>query len=232
MVVAECERVHADWMIRQAEVLGGGCRVVDGVRWAYGPDGVNVLFPDELAPAVLADGIDRARSFGARSIRVWSRPSLPGRALRAAGFRRDWSPCWMAASLERMQPPRASFVRFEHGEDLYGAPFEEYGRVLALARLVPPAALHAVARTPDGAFAGRAWMFPDGRSAGVFDMDVWPRFQRRGYGTALLLAVCAAALAEGAEHAVLNATPMGRLLYASAGFEEVGIGATWYRTSR
>ena len=38
-------------------------------------------------------------------------------------------------------------------------------------------------------------------------MDVWEPFRRRGFGTGLLYAVCAAARQAGAKHAVLNATP-------------------------
>lgn len=232
MDVGECERVHSDWMLRRAEVLGGGSWWSDALHWSHGTNGLDVLFPDTVTPAGLAAGVDRARALRVRSVRVWGRPELPGRVLRAAGFRRDWSPWWMTATLRDLRLPVSESVRFEHGDDLYGPPFEEYGRTLALARLDPPAARHAAARTPDGAFAGRAWVFPDGESAGIFDMDVWPRFQRRGYGTALLGAVCAAAQEAGAEHAVLNATPEGKLLYASAGFEQIGVGATWFRTVR
>ena len=231
--VAECERVHADWMLRQADVLGGGSWWSDGLHWAHGQSGLHVLFPDTVTRAGLDAGVDRARALDVHSVRVWGGPELPGRVLRAAGFRRDWSPWWMTATLRDLRwPEPAAVVRFEHGDDLYGPPFEDYGRALALARLDPPAASHAAVRTPDGRFAGRAWVFPDGASAGIFDMDVWPRFQRRGYGTALLGAVCDAAQESGAEHAVLNATPEGKLLYASAGFTQIGVGATWFRTVR
>lgn len=119
-------------------------------------------------------------------------------------------------------------VRFEYGPGLYGPPFDAYERTLDLARTDPQTARHAVARTPEGAFAGRAWMFPDGPAAGIFDMEVWERFQRRGYGRALLDAVCDAAADAGARHAVLNATPQGKLLDASAGFTQIAVGATWY----
>jgi GNAT superfamily N-acetyltransferase len=76
--------------------------------------------------------------------------------------------------------------------------------------------------------AGRAWSFLDRDLAGVFDMEVWPPFRRRGVGTALLRTVCDAARRAGARHAVLNATPLGKLLYESAGFTQIGEGITWW----
>lgn len=62
--------------------------------------------------------------------------------------------------------------------------------------------------------------------AGIFDMAVWPSFRRRGLGTALLRAICAAAT--GARHAALNATPEGKLLYSRCGFTHIGEGTTWW----
>ncbi len=85
-----------------------------------------------------------------------------------------------------------------------------------------------------GRFAGRAWSFrsDDDRLAGVFDMAVWPRFQRRGLGTGLLTAVCAAARRAGARYAVLNATPPGKLRYESLGFHQIGAGITYWRPAK
>jgi GNAT superfamily N-acetyltransferase len=85
----------------------------------------------------------------------------------------------------------------------------------------------AVARV-HGRPAGQAWSHLTGRLAGVFDMEVWPRYQRRGLGTGLVRAVCAAAAAAGARHAVLNATPEGEKLYSTVGFRRVGDGITWW----
>ena len=68
---------------------------------------------------------------------------------------------------------------------------------------------------------------PD-RIAGICDMDVWPRFQRRGLGRALLRAVCGSARAAGARDAVLNATPDGERLYSTEGFVRIGNGITYW----
>ncbi|NNG35354.1 GNAT family N-acetyltransferase [Nakamurella aerolata] len=64
--------------------------------------------------------------------------------------------------------------------------------------------------------------------AGIFDRAVWPPFRRQGLGTALLSAVCRAAMQAGATRAVLNATPDGKLLYSSCGFTQIGVGDTWW----
>lgn len=90
--VAECERVHADWMLRQADALGGGSWWSDGLHWAHGPHGVSMLFPERVNLAGLRAGVARARSLGADSIRVWGRPGLDDETLLAARCRRDWSP--------------------------------------------------------------------------------------------------------------------------------------------
>jgi GNAT superfamily N-acetyltransferase len=59
-------------------------------------------------------------------------------------------------------------------------------------------------------------------------MEVRPPFRRRGLGTGLLRAVGAAAHAAGAQRAVLNATPDGRLLYETQGFRMIGEGITYW----
>jgi GNAT superfamily N-acetyltransferase len=117
--------------------------------------------------------------------------------------------------------------------DVESADYGDYpdqAAVLAVARVRPVRAWYAAAYTlHDRRFAGRAWSFLDGDLAGVFEMDVWQPFRRQGYGAQLLHTVCAAARRAGARHAVLNATPEGKLLYSSRGFTQLGEGVTWWR---
>src|SRR5581483_5933623 len=154
----------------------------------------------------------------------WLSLDTDAASLEAAGFERGWEPWWMAAPLDAIpesDDPRATIC----------AEVPEYGpegqRLLSLARGHPPRAWHALARV-DGRFAGRAWGLADGDLAGIYDMEVWPKFQRRGIGRALLRTVCAAARAAGADRAVLNATPDGERLYSAEGFEHVGRGITYW----
>jgi predicted GNAT family acetyltransferase len=59
-----------------------------------------------------------------------------------------------------------------------------------------------------------------------------PQQRRRGLGSGLLRAVCAAAREAGGRHAVLNATPEGKLLYETCGFRQIGAGITYWRPAK
>jgi GNAT superfamily N-acetyltransferase len=80
----------------------------------------------------------------------------------------------------------------------------------------------------DGHFAGRAWAFAPADTVGIYDLDVWPRIQRRGLGRALLRAVCEPARVAGVQVAVLNATPDGERVYSAEGFVRIGVGITYW----
>jgi GNAT superfamily N-acetyltransferase len=100
------------------------------------------------------------------------------------------------------------------------------GPASADARAGPPRDRLPAVACVDGAFGGRAWSFATGAHAGVYDMDVWPVFRRRGLGRALLRVVCSAARTAGAQFATLNATAEGEPLYAAEGFARLGEGIT------
>lgn len=148
------------------------------------------------------------RDGAARIIGAWLAADVDAAPLEAAGFERGWEPRWMAVELAAI--PACTDDRVSLTTDV-----PEYGpdgqRLLALGQGPDATAWHAVARV-DGAFAGRAWSFASGPHAGVFDMDVWPGFRRRGLGRALLRAVCSAARTAGAQFATLNATGDGEPL--------------------
>jgi GNAT superfamily N-acetyltransferase len=181
-------------------------------------------FPDVIDATAAKRGVEFAREHDARIVGAWLSLTTDAAPLEAAGFERGWEPWWMAAPLDAIRAPddpRAGIC----------AEAPEYGpggqRLLSLARGNPSRAWHAVARV-DGRFAGRAWGFAAGDVAGIYDMDVWPDFQRRGLGRALLRTVCDAARAAGARRAVLNATPDGERLYSAEGFVHVGRGITYW----
>lgn len=230
VTVADCERVQSNWLRLRAEVCGGAVWTDGPLTWVDGPDHQHLLFPREMsAPAVLR-GVSRAREHKVPVIGAWLSLDVDPAPLAEAGFSRGWSPWWMTADLGGAAGCPDPRVELQTATDDYGSTDPAYTELLAVARHRPTRAWYAAAYAEEARlFAGRAWSFLDGDLAGVFDMNVWPRFRRRGLGTALLHTVCEAARQAGARHAVLNATPEGKLLYESAGFTRIGEGITWWR---
>lgn len=224
--VAECQSAQRQWNLAVAVAGGGSVWADRGLQWSWqAHDGHLMLnFPDTIDPDAVAAGIEFARQHDAQVIGAWLSPDSETAALEAAGFERGWEPWWMAAPLDVIHEPDDSRTELS-------ALVPEYGpvgqRLLSLARGENPRAWHAVARV-DGHFAGRAWCLVVGDLAGVYDMDVWPQWQRRGLGRALLHRVCAAAQQAGATRAVLNSTPAGEPLYLAEGFVHVGRGVTYW----
>jgi GNAT superfamily N-acetyltransferase len=159
-------------------------------------------------------------------IGAWLGPDVDPGPLAAAGFTRGWEPWWMAGPADLGLPadPR---VELQEATTDYRGIHARYAAELAMARLRPSRAWYAAAYD-DGRFAGRAWSHLVGNLAGVFDVDVWEPFQRRGLGVALMQAVCSAAARAGAQHVVLNSTPAGVRLYEKCGLERIGTGVTWW----
>jgi GNAT superfamily N-acetyltransferase len=229
VTVADCERVQTDWFRARATELGGAAWTDGALTWTDGPDGMNLMFPRTLTTAGVRRGVDLARDLGRDIVGAWLGTDVDPAPLAEAGFERGWAPWWMTADLAGIPPARDPRVRLEQDGLDYQGEHAAYRDQLALARIRPAVAWYAAAHIEGtGRFAGRAWSFLDGELAGVFDMDVWPPFQRRGIGTALLAAVCAAAREAGAQQAVLNATPEGKLLYGARGFTQIGEGITWW----
>lgn len=217
VTVADCERVQTSWFQLHSEVLGGDAWEDAGLVWANG----DLMFPRVIDAAALARGVERARATGTTIVGAWLGLDVDPGPLAAAGFERGWSPWWMAgpAELGLDADPRVELQ--EHTDD------DAYAAELAMARLRPPRAWHAAAHE-DGRLAGRAWSHLVGDLAGVFDVAVWEGFRRRGLGTALMQAVCAAAASAGAQQVVLNSTPAGLALYERCGLRRIGTGITWW----
>ena len=228
VTVADCQRVQTNWFRFRAETCGGAVRTDGPLTWIDGPDGLNLMFPTEMSTTGVLRGVEHARDRGLAIVGAWLARDVDTAPLAAAGFTPGWSPWWMAADLAGL--PKDADPRVEL--QVESTDYDEYpdqGALLAVARRQPVRAWYAAAYTPQAKrFAGRAWSFLDDDFAGVFDMDVWEPFRRRGYGTGLLGTVCAAARRAGARHAVLNATPEGKLLYDACGFTQIGEGITWW----
>jgi GNAT superfamily N-acetyltransferase len=229
VTVADCERVQASWFRTRAQLLGGEVWTDGPLTWTDGPDGQNLVFPCELTADGVRRGADRARERGASIVGAWLSLDVDPGPLADAGFDRGWSPWWMVADLADVAGPPDPRVGLQEDTEDDGGEQTGYPDLLALTRERPACAWYAAAHAPpDGRLAGSAWSFLDGDLAGVFDMEVWRPFQRRGFGTGLLRAVCAAAGRAGARAAVLNATPEGKELYQARGFTQIGEGITWW----
>ena len=220
--VADCERVQTSWFQLRSKVLGGDAWEDTGLAWANG----DLMFPQVIDPAALARGVERARAGGSTVIGAWLGLDVDPAPLAAAGFEKGWSPWWMAGPIDVGLPPDPRVALQETTTDYSGA-HAGYAATLAMARLRPTQAWYAAAHH-DGWFADRAWSHVVGDLPGVFDVDVWPPFQRQGLGTGLMQAVCAAAAGAGARDVVLNSTPAGVRLYEKCGLERIGTGITWW----
>jgi GNAT superfamily N-acetyltransferase len=224
--IAECEALQSEWNVATALAGGGSAWEDHGLRWAWQPHSGHLMlnFPTSIDAAAAQRGVEFAREHDARVVGAWLSTNVDATPLRATGFDEGWEPWWMAARLDAIAEPGDPRVELS-------ADVPEYGpgghQLLSLARREPACAWHATARV-DGQFAGRAWSLMVGDIAGIYDMDVWPAFQRLGLGRALLRAVCGAARAAGATRAVLNATPDGERLYSAEGFVRVGEGITYW----
>jgi GNAT superfamily N-acetyltransferase len=224
--VADCEINQAAWNAAIAVAGGGEVWEDDGLRWSWQAHDRHLMlnFPRAIDLAAARRGVAAARERGACIIGAWLASDVDASALETAGFERGWEPWWMAAALESITDPSDERVTITTDVPEYGP---EGQRLLSLADAPNARAWHAAARL-DGRFAGRAWAFAPGKVAGIYDMDVWPKFQRQGLGRALLRELCRSARAVGAQLAVLNATPEGERLYSVEGFVRIGVGITYW----
>ena len=228
-LVRAAARNHVGWMEGLARaVTGGAGGRYDRVRWMEVRSGeVWVPFPQRPSGPALDALLAWSREHDVGRIGVWATGLEPLAALEAGlaprGFGEGWRPHWMAiASADLALSERDRRVEIVDAVPEYDA----YGR--ALLALCGGGFWHAVARV-DGVYAGHAWSHRVGDCAGVYDVDVVPRFRRQGLGSALTAAVCRAA---GGRWAVLNATGEGEALYRALGFMSLGFGRTWWRHGR
>ena len=225
--VLDCELNQAAWNVAVAIAGGGEVWEDDGLRWAWQPHNQHLMlsFPDQIDIAAARRGVEAARRREASIVGAWLAADVDPSALLSVGFERGWEPWWMSADLDRIAEPEDRRVSITTEVPEYG---DSGRRLLSLAVGTDACAWHAVARE-EGRFAGRAWAFARGEHRRYLDdMDVWPEFQRRGLGRALLRAVCGSAHAVCGQVAVLNATPDGEPLYRAEGFVRIGTGITYW----
>jgi GNAT superfamily N-acetyltransferase len=226
ILVADCERLQTTWFRTRSQVLNGPVLVDGPLTWYVDGVGAHLMFPAELPRDELARGVQWCRELGVR-IGVWLSAGVDPAPLADAGFQEDWTPCWMAARIEDIRPAADPRVQLQEESRDYRGGDAAYARDLALTRQRPQHTWYAAAYDARSRFAGRVWAHADGTVAGIYDMAVWPRFQRQGFGTGLLRTVCEPVAAAGVTDVVLNATDQGRPLYERCGFEKIGDGCTW-----
>lgn len=227
--VEACERVQLNWFTHRARRLGGEVWLDSGT-WVDGPDGLNLMFPERVCGEAVARSVALAHERGRTIVGVWGSAGLDDSVLLEHGFTEGWRPCWMSAPLTRLPVIDDDRVQLEDDSDEYQGPYASYRDTVRLAQERPRRVIYAGAHDPDERrLVGRGVAFLDEGLAGIFDVAVWPEDQqRRGYGSGIMSALARAAMAEGATHAVLNATPDGEKLYPTLGFEVLGRGRTWW----
>ncbi|HEY3281713.1 MAG TPA: GNAT family N-acetyltransferase [Armatimonadota bacterium] len=249
LLVRAAARSHQLWFARRAAVAGGQVRQADGAPWTHTPGQVSEVFlafpslREESASRVLDELVDRWRGLRPlHQIAVWcegaGEPWDLGARLLARGFQWGWQPHWMALDLPsatECPSPEGVVIREASGEDTpcLRVPYSEPGS----SRITEALCL----RRPQRVWCFEAWM--DGRRvgrslvsvgtgplgvAGIFDVGVAPEAQNRGIGRALSWAACRVARDLGCRFAVLNATPLGEVIYRKLGFQSLGYGQTWW----
>ncbi len=227
----------------------------EGLTWIMTSDrndGYNCVFDLDLDPEPADRELDRALSrFRDRGRHSWwwvgptAQPKDLGQRLAARGFRKDENLTCMALDLTKPLPRAARPKELELTLIRDTELLQRMMDVFCPAVNIPPAqgrqafeSILTESGQPDPAYRHHVGL-KEGRvacSSSYFRMkDVIaldyvstdPDFRRKGYGRAVFLNALKGAVQEGCTGAVLLATEMGRPLYSSLGFREVGTMTIW-----
>ncbi len=238
---------HRELFCLTALAANGEVRSADGVTWtSAGATGDAVIAFPTLAADRAGEQIDAIVAYyrheSQKMVGCWSldppQPADLGIRLLARGFQPGWRPCWMVLDLLNLQPDYATpaglkviadnETRLQEVEDL---PYTDaVGGIPTLAQRHPDCMQRFIALLDDKIVARSLVLLTSGSDgvAGIYQVGVVPIARRRGIGKAVTLAACLYAQARGYRYAVLNATEMGRGLYAQLGFHWIGDGWTWW----
>ncbi|WP_054011300.1 GNAT family N-acetyltransferase [Arthrobacter sp. ERGS1:01] len=226
VTLADCQRTQHAWFKALAESTGGRSFGTHQMEWVWLPKTREMLcmFPTEITEAGLLPALAEAQRRGAAVVGVWMNAAVKGAMLAQHRFEPGWQPWWMTLPLDL-----EGVVAASEQADPRVVINDPVGEVCVLE---PRQAWLATARV-DGEVAGQCYAYmPQGERkknlAGIFDMEVAPEHRRTGLGTAMLHKLSEAAFDAGAEHLLLNATPLGQRLYKNFGFELIGKGQTWW----
>lgn len=218
---------HRVWFVRVARASGGEL-VAPGVT--YADRVVTIAFPSQTLDL---DYVVRfARRRRAREIGCWTHGDELADSLRAHGFRAGRRPYWLALDLRRLRSSRIprgvriELVREPPDWEVGDLPYYAHDQVW----VDHPRVRHVAAFRGERVIGQAMVSLTGGRHGvgGIFDVGVVPRERGLGIGRALTDAVCAIARDAGCSHAVLDATPAGKVLYERLGFVSLGLGRTWW----
>ncbi|MBG6184363.1 GNAT superfamily N-acetyltransferase [Arthrobacter sp. CAN_A214] len=234
VTIAQCQRLQTAWFAALANATGGKTFSTHGSTWAWLPARreLMLMFPERISAAGVRPALAEGARLGAATVGVWLNGSVDSAGLAGLGFEPGWQPWWMAAPVAAPASYDAGAARLTTAVAEYRGPL---ARELRVVNGQPRQAWHAEIRTSEG-ISGAAYSFyPSGMHGleglgGIFNMEVLPEYQRRGFGTALLSRSARAAEEAGARHLALNATPEGFALYSQRGFSLVGRGRTHWLT--
>lgn len=196
--------------------------------------------PPDHGLDTLPDALAWLRRHGSGDVLVWAATPHAGadRCVGAHGGRESFTPRWMTrlAALPSPHAPGPATVRAARPGDLplllsarelpYHSPWQARSALQLATALAPDDVALVLARI-DGEIVGRAVLNRHHDTAGVYDVGVAPRWQRRGIGGQLMAALLDIARGWDVDLVTLNATPAGVALYEHLGFEDAGEGQTW-----
>ncbi|WP_026549845.1 GNAT family N-acetyltransferase [Arthrobacter sp. Br18] len=234
VTIAQCQRLQSAWFAALAGATGGKTFSTHGSTWAWLPARreLMLMFPEQISAAGVRPALAEGTRLGATTVGVWLNGAVRSAGLAELGFEPGWQPWWMAAPVTVPASYDAGTAALTTDVAEYRGPLS---RELRVVKTQPRQAWHAEVRTSEG-ICGAAYAFhPSGVHGleglgGIFNMEVLPDYQRRGFGTALLSRAARAAAEAGARHLALNATPEGYAFYSQRGFTLVGRGKTHWLT--
>ncbi|MBX3013223.1 MAG: GNAT family N-acetyltransferase [Caldilineaceae bacterium] len=246
-----CADNHQQWMAAQATFQQGHIHQAEGALWMHVPGQageVTLAFPN-LAEDGAAEQLDHFLAYcyahrPMRQVSCWSLlPSQPadlGVRLLARGFEWGWQPHWMWLDFAQMRTDHAAPAGLQMTLVTPASPWltqdlpYENAAITAMSRAASqatPRQLWHFTAWLDGTIVGHSILFVTTgplAAAGIYNCGVVPAMRNRGIGKAVTVAACRQAHALGYEGVLLNATPLGRPVYAQLGFEFIGEGQTWW----
>ncbi len=148
ITVGDCEHAQTSWFLTGARVLDTESWSEGGLTWARGLGHADLLFPTEIDPAALAQGLARARRPG-EIVGAWLSLDVDPSPLAAVGFERGWSPWWMTAKIAEVGETSDSQVALKEETSDYTGEHADYAQMLALTRERPHHTWYAAAYTDD-----------------------------------------------------------------------------------